>query len=210
MATRWARVLRGFVAAVFAVFIAGFAHVAGGGNIPSLAGAAVALAFATLACIALAGRSLSVWRLGFSVALSQGAFHVLFWLTGTGSSAIGAGAASGVRRMMAMREMVPAELFAGSSGSGSGSTMPDDVWMWLAHALAAALTVAALLWGETAFWSLLDAARLALTRATRWTAELPHRPEIAPIFILLVDRRAAHFLLTGLRHRGPPRVAASA
>jgi hypothetical protein len=214
MSTRWARVVRGLVAATFAVFVAGFAHTAGGGSIPSVAGSGVALSFSALACIALAGRSLSTWRLALSVAVSQGAFHVLFALSGSASVAIGAKYASASMSMTGMHDSSLLVLHPGT-GLGSAaptemtSAMPTSGWMWLAHGLAAVVTLIALRWGEAAFWSLLATARLALTRLARAPIHVPQRPRVAATFILNLDRRTAHFLRTGLRHRGPPRWTAA-
>lgn len=220
MATRWARVVRGLVAATFAVFVAGLAHTAGGGSIPSVAGGGVALSFSALACIALAGRSLSTWRIALSVAVSQGAFHVLFALSGSASVAIGAKYSPA---SMSMSGMHGSSLLALHPGAGLGSTaelpsavpagmpsaMPFSGWMWLAHGLAVIVTVIALRWGEAAFWSLLATARLALTRFARVPTHVRPRPRVAATFILNLDRRTAHFLRTGLRHRGPPRATAA-
>lgn len=204
MATRWARVARGLAAATIAVFVAAFAHVAGGGQLPSLAGIALAFAFCALGCIALAGRRVSRWRVAVSVALSQGAFHVLFLLT-TGSHGSVTLPASGMS--------MPGSATSIHLSATSAAAMPDNGWMWLAHGLAALLTTVALLRGETAFWGLYETTRLALTRALRPPTLLP---QPAPTALPRAsfdggDRRSAHFLLTGLRHRGPPRaVLASA
>src|ERR1700709_933648 len=88
MTTRWARVVRGLVAASVAVFVADFAHVPGGGATPGFAGIALALAFSTLVCIGLAGRTLARWRVAASVVVSQGAFHLLFQVLGTPSPSL--------------------------------------------------------------------------------------------------------------------------
>lgn len=85
MATRWARVFRGWLTAGLSVFIAALSHVAGGGAPPGLLGVVLALVFGGLASVALTGATLSRIRLGFSVALSQFAFHFLFGL-GSGLS----------------------------------------------------------------------------------------------------------------------------
>ncbi len=78
--SRGARVARGLGAAVSAVVIAALSHVAGGGAAPGLLGTALALAFAVLVCIALAGRRLTAGRTTVAVTLSQFVFHVLFSL----------------------------------------------------------------------------------------------------------------------------------
>jgi hypothetical protein len=94
MSSRWARVLRGLTAAFFAVFVAGFSHVVGGGVQPGGVGVVLALAFSAVVCVALAGKTLSLLRLSIAVGFSQLAFHLLFSV-GAGSVASGAGAGAG-------------------------------------------------------------------------------------------------------------------
>lgn len=222
MATRWARVVRGLVAALVAVFVAGFAHVAGGGSVPGPAGAALAFSLCVPACILLAGRTLSTLRLAIAVGLSQGVFHVLFWMTGDSSSSILPGAAAGPARgmsgMAGMPGMGDASSVAGTGtvGGAGGSLalaapIPESAWMWLAHLAAAAITVAALRRGEAAFWAFVAAARLTVVRIARAVATRPAgvRRASAAFFFVRLDRRDAPFLWSGLRHRGPPVVRAA-
>ncbi|MFZ2964070.1 MAG: hypothetical protein WA006_05235, partial [Rhodoglobus sp.] len=82
MTTRWARFVRGWVTAGFAVFVAAFAHVAAGGHAPDWLAVAVSLAFAGILCVPLAGKTLSLTRLTISVAGAQAVFHTLFALSG--------------------------------------------------------------------------------------------------------------------------------
>ena len=77
MSSRGARVFRGLLVAFIALLIAAVAHVAGGGQI-GLIGFALALAFSSVACVGLAGRTVSTVRVGIAVLLSQGIFHLLF------------------------------------------------------------------------------------------------------------------------------------
>ena len=193
MATRRARVLRGLVASSVAVFIAAFAHVLAGGAVPDAGGLALAFAFATLACIALAGRRLSLVRVSASVILSQGVFHVLFDLTGS------------VRVAHATHTMG----MTMSSSMPTVSTTPlmlADGWMWAAHGGAAAITVVALVWGERAFWGLWQTARLALTRALRIARLRPEsrRPALPRATEEHVSAIIALWLDAALRRRGPP------
>jgi hypothetical protein len=193
MSTRWARVLRGLIAASVAVFVA---DLAGGASAPGFAGLALTFAFSTLVCIALAGRTLARWRIAASVVLSQGAFHLLFLLFGNPAS------------MTAQSGGMQMGMPVAASGVTTGlPPLAESGWMWAAHAVAAALTIVALFWGESAFWTVLASARLAFSRALRLHAVvtvMPHRPS-API-VVVRDRRDAHYLVTGLRHRGPPTV----
>jgi hypothetical protein len=194
VATRWGRVLRGLIAATTAVFVAAFAHVVAGGSVPDLGGLAIAFAFAALASIALAGRTVSRVRVGISVVLSQGVFHVLFDLTG------------------------PTQISHATHtmGMNMGDTMPTvttsplmlgDGWMWLAHGLAAAITIVALAWGERAFWGLLESARLALTLALRIAgirAESARPTGVRASYAWTLAAMPAVCLDAGLWRRGPP------
>src|SRR3954469_12729041 len=91
MSSRGVRVARGLAAAGFATFVAALFHVAGGGLPPSALAVTVSLTFSGLACIALAGKHSSWWRLIASVAVSQFLFHALFVLSPSGHFAGAAG-----------------------------------------------------------------------------------------------------------------------
>src|ERR1700712_4477112 len=117
MATRWARVVRGLVASLLAAFVAGFAHVIGGGSMPGLAGVAMVLALCVPASILLAGRTISTLRLAIAVSLSQGAFHLLFSLTSNSSAGVLPHAAARLHEMTGMPGM------PGSTGMPGVSTV---------------------------------------------------------------------------------------
>ena len=78
MTARGLRLVRGWIGAVVATFIAAGSHILAGGDAPELPLLLLALALSGLACTALTGRGLSLWRLSAGVALSQGLFHWLF------------------------------------------------------------------------------------------------------------------------------------
>jgi hypothetical protein len=198
MTSRWARVARGVAAALFAVFVAGFAHVAGGGSLPGVAGLSIALAFSVLACVALAGRTVSTARLSLAVVLSQGVFHVLFLMSGATSSRILPQAVTGPGMHMSMSAHI------GSAPQDLATT--GSAGMWFVHAVAAGVTVVALRWGEAAFWAIVAAARLLLERAVQ-APRIPMGARASSVIVSrYADRRAAPFLSSGLRHRGPPRL----
>jgi hypothetical protein len=194
MATRKARVLRGVVASSIAVFTAVLAHVAGGGVMPGPAELSLVFAFSTLACIALAGRRLSRLRVAISVILSQGLFHVLFAVTGATTTM--PAPSRGPMADMIMSPVAPR--------IHAAPAMPETGWMWLAHAAAAALTIVALVWGETALRAVLERTILAITSRLPAAPHGQPRPWL-PALGFVRDGRDAEFLRTGLRHRGPPR-----
>ncbi|NEM92255.1 hypothetical protein [Galbitalea soli] len=216
MTQRWGRVLRGLCASGLAVFVAAFAHVAGGGSTPGLAGVALALALSGLAGVAIAGRALSRLRLSATVLLSQLAFHALFGIgaveLGIGAARLDAGAVqSGVGPSAAVDAMgmpgMPGH--AAASAGAVGTVIPPlggGAVMWAAHALAALLTIAALVWGERAVRSLGRSAALAVSRALRFAGlrATTLSADAHPHATHPQHPVAAAVLLSALRHRGPP------
>jgi len=168
MTTRGARLVRGWLTASVAVFVAAFAHVAGGGSRPGELGTVLALVFSGLVCTFLAGRSLSLFRMSASVVVSQFLFHILFGLGGGGAGALTVvgGSHHGSVTVgsdpheamgpLAMGPMPVGSMGLGSSGTGAAASGQMDAWMWLAHAGAALVTIIALRHGEAAFRVLFD------------------------------------------------------
>jgi hypothetical protein len=190
MATRWARVFRGLVASSVAVFVAAFAHVVGGGPLPSVAGVVLAFAFCALASIGLAGRRVSAIRLAATVILSQGVFHLLFLVSGgSATSSPAAGMNMGSAPMTVT----------------GGPAMVEDGWMWLAHGVAAAVTIAALVWGERVFWRLFELVFRVLLVAVHAVrpAQGAHLAQPAPRAL------TNEFLVGAVSRRGPPAVVVS-
>ncbi|MGV8969873.1 MAG: hypothetical protein ACOH1J_05435 [Microbacteriaceae bacterium] len=207
MSTRWARFARGWVTASFSVLVAALSHVAAGGSAPGLFGVVVALAFGGMLSVLLAGRTLSRVRLAVSVAVSQAIFHLLF--TSPVTSAV---ANSGSTHNHGAT-LAP---FTVDAPTAAAHTSHTDGAMWLAHALAAVLTLLALRYGETAFWGLVELAASGL-RAVFVGVAAPAVPTRSSLRFIAVAYRRAHTTLADYlarRHyRGPPRatlVAASA
>ncbi|WP_374946331.1 hypothetical protein [Agreia sp.] len=203
MSTRWTRVARGSLAALVSTFVAAFSHAVAGGTAPSVAALSLAVAFSTLVCVALAGRGLSYWRVGASVAVSQVFFHSLFSLIATPvAHATGAAPVAHSGHDMAAM-LVP-------TGVEASGALTADVAMIAGHVLAAVATFAAIVWGERAVRSMLAG---ALVRVSRFAALV--RP--APVFVSRavrlgrVRRIDAPAMLEVLRasvwHRGPPPAA---
>ena len=189
MTTRAARAARGTVAAAVSLFVALCSHALAGGGMPGLAGIALCAAFATLACIALAGRRLSLPRLSVSVVASQFLFHALFSEFAPSSGG----------------PVVPAMpgMHAVAEGAGIHATAHASMpaWMWLAHSIAAVVTIAALRYGERAFWAVVT---LVAPRALRMlvpSVSPTPRPARPHHRIRPLPRLAP---LSPMRHRGPP------
>jgi hypothetical protein len=185
------------------MFVAALFHVATGGDTPSTIGVVLALAFSGIACIALTGKRLSLWRLAVSVALSQFLFHALFGL-GAGTGAV-AGASSGAAHTMMMH--VDIATLAGHGATSTPSMPPADPWMWVGHATAALVTIAALRYGELAFWSLYRTARIGLSRLVLAPVPVPLDTALpAPVASRVAVVRDLGVLIGRMRHRGPPAI----
>ena len=173
MRTRGARLVRGWLTASVAVFVAAFAHAAAGGSRPGALGTMLALVFSGLVCTFLAGHSLSLFRMSVSVLVSQFLFHVLFGLgggTGVALTVVGGShhgsvtvvpdphTLSGSMELgsMSMGSMPLGPTGLGSSGTAIAASGEMDAWMWLAHVGAALVTIVALRHGEAALRGLSD------------------------------------------------------
>jgi hypothetical protein len=192
------RLLRGLAAAVAATSLAAFSHVAAGGPSPDGAIVVLSLALSGLVCTALAGRSLSLWRLSTSVVLSQSLFHGLFSL---GSST---------------HATAPTPMSAGHAGhtaqammdhaTATGGMDHSSPVMWLGHAIAAVLTIAVLRHGEVTALRLIQALGLKmipflpLFQPLAVTPGAPFDPAGWPVRAL----RNLGVPLLVMRHRGPP------
>ena len=205
MSTRWARFARGWIVAVFSTFVAALSHTLGGGAVPSTLAVVVSLAFAGMVCVALSGRTLSLWRLVPAVLVSQLLFHGLFSLGGSGAGGrlvpvdAPAAHAHGTGQLMLVADGSGAVAMGGHNGA----------LMLLAHIGAGIVTVLALRFGERAFWGLFDSARVALhvllvgVLPAPVPADARHTVPTAPA----LRPRDLILLLSPMRHRGPPAVA---
>jgi len=219
MTARWARFARGWYIAGFATFVAALSHTVGGGATPGLLPVVVSLAFAGIVCIGLAGRTRTLWRVAAAVLTSQLIFHGLFSLGAPGGS-LQTDAPAGT--LPAHSHAAGSALLSVQSGAttapglpGALSVLPmsgmsaaplDAALMWLAHLLAAVVTIAALRHGERAFGILVEAARLVVRRVLV-AGTLPARSRAAhrgPAPALAFLPRELGVLLSVMRHRGPP------
>lgn len=136
---------------------------------PGLAGIAVPLALAVLVCLPLAGRRLSVVRLGLSVVASQALFHTLFVLGASapaGSSTTGSPA--GGHAMHGGHHLTLADVAPAASSLSATA-------MWASHVIAAVVTIAALHYGERVL------EKIAALRARIWATLLPTIARLAPV-----------------------------
>jgi len=212
MSTRWARVVRGGIAATISVFVALCSHLLAGGDAPGLPGILLCLAFAAMICIALAGRRLSTPKLAVAVGASQFLFHGVFAMLGSaplsfGSGSLGSGTISTMPMSHGMDMGVhPLPGALPTAAADTGMAMPT--WMWFAHGIAAVITVLALRFGERAFWQLVALARpwvrMLLAFARPVAVHTP--PARIPALDALLPPRLV--VLSPRRHRGPPALVA--
>lgn len=203
MTSRWARVARGSLIASVAVLLAALWHVAAGGTPPAMLGLVVALAFGVPVSVLLAGKTLSLGRLSLAVGVSQLLLHALFGLGAGSSSALTVAGHHGSVTLAATEAAM-----AQSAGHGAAHSLGA---MWLAHALAAVVTIMALRRGERAVTALM---RLAHTRLR---AVLLAFSGTVPVLVRAATVRTALLgtfvptdlavLLSPMRHRGPPQLA---
>ncbi|NQX25995.1 hypothetical protein HQQ81_01340 [Microbacteriaceae bacterium VKM Ac-2854] len=202
MHTRWARFARGWLAAAAATVTAAASHTLGGAEAPAPAAIALALAFSGVLCVFLSGKRLSLPRLAASVLLSQLGYHLLFLLAPGGVSVTASGDA-------AMHQHGAAQTLMLSTDTGM-HTRSHGAGMYVAHVVAAVLTVLALRFGERAFWTLGDLARALVVRVVLRAFAAP-APITRPCSIRAFPRIAVphplETVLSVLRHRGPPRGA---
>ncbi len=204
MAGRGTRVARGAVTAAFAILVSMLSHLAGGGPVPGAVGLVVAAALALPTCVLLAGRTVSTGRLAVAVACSQAVLHLLF--------TVGAPTTTTLQVVGGRHGMGGHVVSAGGAAAGAGDMggMHHGSAMWVAHLLAAVLTIVALRSGERAFWDLVALARTSL-RALILVAALDVVPRAE------VRHRVARAMRPEIRdlgvcvaaspHRGPPAAA---
>jgi len=185
--------LRGFAGATFATFVALLSHAwVGGGGMPGMLGIVVPWLLSVVVCTLLAGRRLSAMRLSLSVIMSQLLFHTLFVL---GSITPAGGITPHVHGAVPM------------STAGEAIIVPEDAGMWIAHGIAAVVTIAVLHRGESIVRGLLVVA----SALSAWLRRaLP--ADVVPVPALAAEQRWAAGIaptrrdpLRGSVHRrGPP------
>ncbi len=155
------RLVRGSIAAGLSTWIALAFHLLGGGEVPAAVGVIIPFVLSWCACVTLATWRRDALRLTTSVIASQGLFHLLFTLGA-------AGASSGGHHGSAVH--------LGAADAAGGAAWSQ---MWLAHLVAAGITVLALHSGERALRQL---ARAVVAVARRlWAA-----PDLAATGIAVV------------------------
>ena len=186
--------MRGWLTATVAVIVAALSHVAAGGSAPAPVSIMLALAFAGMVSVALAGKTLSLTKLSASVGFSQILFHLLFGLGGAAVS------------MTVSGHHKSTSVIVGAASASP--VMPAHGWMWVAHTLAAIVTIMALSRGERTFWALLELARTAFVAVFIALGIVLVTPGRTALVRAALSRVVAPIdlavLLSPMRYRGPP------
>lgn len=188
MTARQQRALRGVAASSVATLLAAASHTVAGGPAPAFLLVAAMIALLTPVAGALAGPRMSLSRLAAAALVSQAAFHGVFQLLGSPS---GTGASAHIERHGHHITLIAASAPA-----------PEGAGMYVAHAVAALVTVALLWRGERLVRAIARGAVALLRRAA---APLPPaaprlpRPLPAPAVAAVLPA-----LLSSVSRRGPP------
>jgi len=205
MTERWARVVRGTAAALFATFAAALSHTIGGAAAPSMFVVLVGGTFALLVCVLLAGRRITAVGVTLSVIVSQLGYHALFTLapsTVTATVASGGAAEPGSWHSHDTVELA-------SSGAATAAHAHGDSAMWVAHAVAALATVAAILFAERATRAAIGALAVRILARRAVVPHLVPVPRRVQWVRVNLRSRNLQVILLHLRHRGPPVLAAA-
>jgi hypothetical protein len=196
-----ARVVRGAIAGVLSAWLAAVSHFAVDMAAPDPVVVVASVAVAVGVCVLLAGHRMGPVRLGLAVAISQGAYHLLFSLPGeTTAGAVshslrGVGPAHG--HTPPPLETVPPGLFRMETAHGL---------MLLLHLLAAVVTYLLLCHGEKAWWALVEVLgtpiRRLLTVVIPWVRA--RRPLRRPGRSFLHNLHDLGCTLEIVTPRGPP------
>lgn len=181
--------------AVFATFVASLAHTLGGGAPPGPLAWAVALAFSVPLAMAVTGTRARLMRTAVAALVAQLALHLTY----------------------AMGNPAPLRSVTHAGHEHAGVSLPatpvaldhGNAWMPVAHLVAAAVTVAALVLGDRVLDAFGGAVRVLVRRLT----VIP-TPVVAPSLRVPVEAThqsiVAALLTSGLGSRGPPVEAAAA
>ena len=196
--TRGARAARGTAVAVFATFVASLAHTLGGGAPPGPLALMVALAFSVPLAMALTGARARLVRTAVSAVVAQAALHLTYAIGGAAPASVDASTAHAGHSHGAMQ----------LATTSATSVDHGNAWMPVAHLVAAALTLGALVLGDRVVVAVGRAVRVFVRRLT----SIPRVD--APSFRIPTSfAEASPFVsrvAVALGSRGPPVEAAAA
>lgn len=195
--SRAVRTTRGVIGASISTVLAAASHALAGGDISPLAIIATTL-FVLPLCVALAGKTGSVWRLSLAIGGSQFFYHWTFSGIGVGVAGfnpLGAfSSSSHAAHLAALERFAPAVVEAAAA----------DVTMWILHAVGALVTIALIARGERAVMHLVRAIRRALPLPAVFEASTIHRPVATRAHLTRAPLSDQLLALSPLSRRGPP------
>lgn len=200
LSARTERVARGWIVGLVSTTVAAVSHTLAGGYRPGALSFGLALVFAGLLGTAVIGRRPSLPRLAVAVGASQLAFHLLFSVLGAGSAA--ESTASGGWSGGGMSGMAAMDHPAVTMATAAGHDHLADPGMWIAHAIAALLTVLFLRHAELAVWGMLTRALARL--AVFVVPVLSARGPAGAAEPLVARPLASRLLVASASRRGPP------
>jgi len=197
--TRGARAARGTAIAVFATFVASLAHTLGGGAPPGPVPILVALAFSVPLAMLITGVRAKLVRSAVAALVAQAALHLTYAMGGAAPIAPGS------------HHEHAAHAGSGDAAWQLAATPIDhgEAWMPVAHVVAAAITLTALVVGDRVGNAIVRAIGVLVRRLT--TIPLP----VSARTVLIQPESARPRLIgallsSGLGSRGPPVVSAAA
>jgi len=200
-AARAQRLARGWIVGLVATTAAAVSHSVAGGYRPGALSFGAALVFAGMLGTLVIGRRPSLPRLAVAVGVSQFAFHLLFSTLGSGAGSVVRIIGSGMPGM----PMTDAPTIAAPAAM-SGHHHLEDPGMWIAHAIAAVLTILFLRRAEGAVWTMLTrlgrivATLLTVVLVPAGSGEVPRLPGRPSLW----RRPAEQLLVASASRRGPP------
>ena len=207
--SRGARAIRGTAVAVFATFVASLAHTLGGGTPPGPVALLVALAFSAPLAMLVTGARARLARTIAAALVAQAALHLCYALGSAGPTATARWHAGGVGS-------AGHAVHDGHAALTQPLTMPAGValdhghaWMPLAHLVAAAITVLALVSADRAVAAVAGAVLALVRRLTSLPRPVDARPRRQPADAA-VRRLLGALFLASIGSRGPPVVAVAA
>ncbi len=188
---------------MFATFVASLAHTLGGGSPPGPVALLVALAFSAPLAMLLAGARARPVRTAVSALVAQAALHLCYAMGGASPTASATVAGTGAHA---------GHVHHGAALAALPVSAPVDhghVWMPVAHLVAAALTLAALVLADRA----LDAIAAVVVGFVRRLTTIA-APLAVPSLRIPADapraRLVGALLHAALGSRGPPVVPVAA
>ncbi|MFF2634024.1 hypothetical protein ACFVR6_14175 [Microbacterium sp. NPDC058021] len=190
MTTRQLRALRGTAAAMIATLVAATAHTLSGGGAPHPLLIVAVAALAAPPAVWLTGRRGTWWRTASVIAGAQALFHGAFAVVGD---------AHPLTSSHAHHAATAVAPLAGTAPAGW------DAGMTIGHALAALVTILAVLRGEHLLRRIARGIRRRLARLTVTLPAPVTRPR--PLTACQAPRRTRRPTTSALSRRGPPVLA---